>query len=253
MKRQILCILLAAMVCVGIAWATDRRDISDLEAAKIVQDAQAQVVGATEGTQLVMWLPQEFWEVCFSGPGTGETERDQFLTATEPYVMLVVMRSGIMDEDTIIPEFADRAEIVNSTKVTFVEAEPNAEGEYDEYVLNMVALEDTSEDTQMLVKLFRPQLAAMLGAMGSNMQILLFENTDGLGTRPLVKAAGAGTLRVDMGAIDDKDIPPTTLELVAPLNSLYVPRQCIDCDQAMHISWNFCPWCGETLEAVVVE
>ncbi len=251
MKRQILWVTMAALMCVGVAWAADRREISDVDASAIVQDAQVQAMGTDEGTQMVMWLPQEFWEVCFMG--TDEAERNRFLAATEPYVMLVVMRSGVLGENSVMPQFADRAELVNSMQVTFVEAMPNDEGEYDEYVLDLVAIEDAGEDAQMLINLFRPQLAAMLGAMGSNMQVMLYENTDAVGTRPLVKAAGAGTLRIDMGAVDDKAIPATTLEISAPLNCLFVPRQCMDCDQVMHISWNFCPWCGETLEAVVVE
>jgi hypothetical protein len=207
---------------------------------------------------MVIWLSQEYWEVCYAQADVPSAERQRLLAATEPYVILAVLRAGVPAPDAALPEFATLQEVSEAITVSFIDPELNPEGEHDAYMLEPVTLEAVEENTavelgdlEMLINAFRPQMAAMLGQAGAIMQILVFENTDGLGTRPLALASGAGELRIVMEAIEGKAIPAATLTVRMPFNSLFVPRQC--CGKEMHIAWHYCPFCGEELEAVSLD
>jgi hypothetical protein len=98
------------------------------------------------------------------------------------------------------------------------------------------------EDAQLLIDRMKPMLRTAMGKMGDNFHFFVTANQDNAGRR-LISPYEACKVRVSLEAIDQNE--GGAWEFAFPLDSLHVARKCANCGQPAHISWSYCPFCGQ--------
>src|SRR5262249_29704647 len=92
----------------------------------------------------------------------------------------------------------------------------------------------------------KPMMKAAAGNMGNNMHFFVFSDKTAAGER-IASPYTAGKLVATLTPLPGE--PGGKAEVLMPLNSLHIPRECAKCHHTnMNIHWHFCPHCGNELK-----
>ncbi len=235
MKRTIF--LLAAVVGLvvsGYLPAAEPKPFAEINTDLLTSETQV-TGGESDEFNLAWWIPLEFWQASFAADDSlSPAEAQEALDALEGYCIVGVVRARIDGMGGF--HFADEQEVRESLTIVFVDAEGNRR------VLELS--ENISDGASVLLAAMKPILAAAMGRMGDHFYMFVFDDVDGDGNR-MASPYEEGNVRVLLSELGQ--LGPVDASIETPLDSLHVPRVCDDCDKPMHVSWNFCPWCGEAL------
>ena len=226
--------LLAVALLAAMSIAADKKKIEQVSVDKLLEETQKSAE-PTEGFNLVWWLPHEYWQATLlQNKDLTAKERDEFLKTLEPYFLVVVVRADISAMGAF--KFHKREDVLKNMTVTYV----NKDGKK----MELAPVADPDEEVNTVMEVTKPILKAAIGKMGESMYFFLYKDRHSDGKR-LASPSEKGKLVVEL-----KKTPKEAGGVVAfdcPLNSLMVPRHCATCKKDMHITWNFCPWCGKKL------
>jgi len=178
--------------------------------------------------RLVWWIPTEFWDASFAeDPSMKQSDIDEFKDVLGEYVMLAVLEGNIGMFGGIT--YKSRELIKDGLSIR------------DRLGMQYTALseEDISPDARNLIAIFQPVFANMMGEMGENMQIFLFEAYDADG-RMRFDPNQRGLLNVQLFE--------ESFEWKLPLGALLPRKSCPVDGESLSGSWNFCPWHGDQLK-----
>ena len=233
-KQRVLGALALAVIVSAISWAATPKDLSDVDLSDMLGEVIVTESGLNQMATM-MWLPHEFFQICLAAdPGLTDEARKETGNAFEGYCILVVVRGEVNDLGQF--SFFTKTQLLEGLTATSV----GPDGQ--EHILERV--QEIRPVARDFLAYLAPMLAGNFGAMGQNCHILVFADSDGRGRR-IVSPYKQGQLRLDLAATGR--LPSTALELDTLVDSIHVPRICETCEKSMHVSWSFCPWCGEAL------
>ena len=152
--------------------------------------------------------------------------------------MMIVVVSADVDARTGNFDFYPSDVIKKNSKFVYTDASGKS--------FRLRPLKTLNRDMTKLIRQIKPMLAGALGKMGRNFNFLTFSNRDASGNR-LISPYKNGTLKITL--TNNKGRDPKTLEMETLLDALHVPRKCPNGKNA-HVSWKYCPWSGNALNAL---
>jgi hypothetical protein len=175
---------------------------------------------------MTMWMPDEFWRASFQNSGRLTDQGiAQYIAVVHPYTLVAVLdaQRGITafrytDMDTIVNE------------ITIEDAHGTTYGPLPQ--------DSVAEDMKNLIKIFRPLLSNMMGAMGQHMEILVFPSVDRAG-HPIADPKKEGSLTVHLGDM--------ALRYRLPLGSVLPPSLDPKTGESFPGSYQFNPFTGGKL------
>ena len=177
--------------------------------------------------RLIWWIPTEFWQAIFDQDNTvSKLEANEMLMNFDKYTMVAVIDGDIQIDGSISYNKEETTfknlVIIGKDKVEYT---PLFDDEID-------------EATNNLIKIMKPMLGNMLGALGENMHFYLFQKRD----NPLDKIVNPVEKEIFTIKLD-KDSFVWNL----PLGSLLKPKKCPVDSALLNGSWNYCPYHGKKL------
>jgi hypothetical protein len=235
MKRSsLLLILVAGIVICGALPAAEPKPLAEVDTDAMTNETQV-TGGGDDEMNMVWWIPQEFWQATLAAdPDVSAEEAELVVSALSGYCIIGIVRAHI--DDDVNFDFVSEADVLSKLVVWHFDADG------ERTILRMV--ESVRPDAVELLGALRPILSAAMGELGSNFHLFIFEDLDEEGNR-IVSPYEGGELWFALMEIGNLSTIKVKIDL--PLNSLHVPPVCTDCDEAMNISWNFCPFCGVKL------
>jgi hypothetical protein len=194
----------------------------------LTQDIQ-KIRKEAESLTLALWLPPQYWKATLAGNAqVSEAAKDKIVETIRPYVIIAVAdaKVGLLGTMTFTPE-ADIRE-----KARLVDAKGNA--------YEPLAEADIQPAARGMLRMMKPIWAANMGAIGQNMQVLVFPATDKAGAQ-IADATAKGSLVLKFDGNEYR--------WKLPLGSLLPPKFCPDCKEKCSGAWDFCPYCGKRLES----
>lgn len=195
---------------------------------KLTEETQ-QLSESPDTMRLVWWIPTEFWQTIFEQDNTiSRFEADEMINNFEKYTMVAVIDGDIRDDGTITYK-TEESTFKNLTVIGSDEVEytPLYDDEID-------------EATRSLIRIMKPMLGNMLGALGQNMHFYLFQKRD----NPLDKIVNPIN-KENFTVKLERD----NFNWSLPLGSLLKPKKCPEDNKLHNGSWNYCPYHGKKLEA----
>lgn len=234
MKKTCLSLLLALSAS-SLCNAVEKKDIVKVSTNDLAEETQ--VMGQNAGDEHIMfvwWMPFEFWEATMLQDETlTPEEREDILTTLKDYTLLAVVQGDLSALGTV--KFYPRDEVEKNMKITYKK---------DGSESTPIFLErNVSPELNVLINVFKPIMAGMMGNMGSNMHFFVLKNKDKEGNL-IINPYNKGMLNFELVKKKEKTVVKD--EIPMPLNSLFVPRKCPNGRDA-HVSWKFCPWTGKEL------
>lgn len=223
MKNKILIPLLIFLVVSTKLSAQDFK----VNINKLTEETQ-QLSESPDTMRLVWWIPTEFWQTIFEQDNAiTRLESDEMLINFEKYTMVAVIDGDIKDDGTITYKTEETTfknlTVIGSDKVEYT---PLYNDEID-------------EDTNNLIRIMKPMLGNMLGALGQNMHFYLFQKRD----NPLDKIVNPINKESFTVKLDTDNF-----NWSLPLGSLLKPKKCPEDNKLHNGAWNYCPYHGKKLE-----
>lgn len=182
----------------------------------------------SEHIEIIWWVPTEYWNVIFAqDPTTSQAEKDGIIELLKDYVIVIAIKGKIGLFGGITYE--DSESIKSMTTVTFKGEE-----------LPMTKEKNISPDMNNFISLIQPMMKNMIGPMGENMQVLLFENPPNKSLLP-VNPYSNDPLKFKLGNFEK--------EVSLPLGCLLEEKICPEDKEELNGKWNFCPIHGTKLVA----
>ena len=180
---------------------------------------------ANDEIEIVWWLPTVYWETVFSqDPMTSKEESEEIIGLLKNYILIIVIKGKVGMFGGVTYE--DRSKIEEVFSVA-----------YNDSDLDIVAEESLSPDLKNFISLIQPIMKNMIGPMGENMQIFIFENKKRGET--VIDSKQKGTMSFKLGDFE------SNLDL--PLESLLLEKMCPKDKKLMSGKWNYCPIHGSKL------
>ena len=193
----------------------------------LVEETQRST-GDADKLRLVWWVPVEFWEVSLaSDPSMTKEQLTEFIDVLDDYTMIGVI------EGTVGPFGGITYESRNAIKEELTITSTMGT------VLRPLDDDDINPDAQNLLDMLKPIFSNMLGNMGENLQMMLFEGYES-GLDRVADPKKEGVFKVQ--------VFEETLEWKLPLGSLMPPKTCPVDGQLLNGAWLYCPWHGKKLE-----
>lgn len=217
-----------SLVCafVSIITIAQNKPLKDVNLDQLISDTQY-TNDSTDDIEIIWWLPTEYWQSVFAqDESSSQAESDMIVEMLENYTLTIVIKGkvGMFGGVTFTP----REIIENELSVN-----------YNGVDLKLVAEDKLSPDLVNFLSVIKPMMKNMLGPMGENMQVFLFENKKGskyIKTNP--RSEGELTFRLDTYS---KNVD-------LPLGSLIMEKVCPQ-DNTLHTGkWTYCPYHGAKLE-----
>jgi hypothetical protein len=126
------------------------------ETQRVKQDSGA--------VSIVWWVPTVYWENAMAqNPALSTKQKEEVLSALEPYLMFVVarMEAGVLGTMKAQP----RSAVIDAFDLKF-----NAK------TIDVVRESDLSPEIRNLIRMFKPLFAGMLGQVGEGLEFLMFRN-----------------------------------------------------------------------------
>lgn len=226
--------IFSLFVATSMGAADDRKPLREVSIDALTVELQKSAE-PTEGLNLVWVIPIEFWQATFAqDPTIDADDAGPIIDALEEYIIVGVVRADISDFGAF--RYHGERDVARALSVTY---EP---GENDPIRLNRPAR--VNEDVALLMDMMKPVLEQAMGALGESFHFFMYEAHDAEGRR-IASPYQPGRLIVRLAPFSEEH--GGTVHFDMPLDSLHEPRQCVQCGQDAHISWEFCPWCGVRL------
>lgn len=225
--------LLFLVLILGVflrAQAQKPRDIADLSLSEIMAETQFSS-DDSEDLNLVWWIPTEFWQASsVNDPTISQEDQDALKSLVDQYTIIAVVKGEIGLFGGV--KFDDFETIRKKFKVLYKDQKYRDLQEYN-------SLKDAELEPDLInfFDMIRPMLSNMMGALGENFHLLVYQNhRNGALFNPYSDNQGVFEL-------DDVKI-----EFQFPISSL-IKRKLCPTDQALlKGTWNFCPVHGNPLE-----
>lgn len=205
-----------------VTFSQKKKELKNVSIDEIVEETQVSSNG--DDVQLIWWLPKEFWQVSFSqDSNTSQSEIDEITQLMKDYTVVLVVsgKVGMFGGVT----YKEYEEIKDNTKIY-----------YNGEMLKQLSSDEVPADLQNFFGMIKPVMKNMLGQMGENMQLLIFQNGKKMDINPYKK----GTLSFEFFEYND--------EISLPLGSLIQKKRCPKCDKKYNGKWSYCPFTGSKLE-----
>lgn len=224
----LLCLLLGAD-----AAAAERRALTDIPVEALTKDTQVQPAGGDRHLTLVWWVPYEFWAAMLArDAGIPQANKDALLAAVKGISLLGVVQADISAMGAF--NYYSEDDVAAHLAATATDAGGKARP--------LTLLKEINPDLQVALGVFKPILTSAMGNLGANFHFFVLDDRAGAGR--MMDPYLPGTLTVNLAKSDGA---PLTARIEAPLDSLFVPRNCPNGKPA-HVTWKFCPWNGERLK-----
>ena len=237
MKRSILVLSIVTTCAVSaLLYAVEKKPIAQVDSSALIKEVNVAVADPDlRGTSMAFWLPHELWQlICTANPNISLSGGNAILKAYEGICIVAVLR-GFADDDST-PVFIGEKEVAESLTVTYISPEGT------KHILQPLA--EQSPILKEMLSITTPLFSSTFGAMGKHIWFFTYSNVGPNGQR-IVSPYKKGRLQFDLAQTGK--LPAVKLELDTLLNALHIPRVCATCDEPMHITWNYCPWCGKKL------
>jgi hypothetical protein len=129
----------------------------------------------------VWWVPEQYWQAGFAeSPQMNQAQADEFLKAIRPYTLVITVSGtrGLFGSMT----YRSEGEIRSSMKLKDANGKTYAP----------LGDDAVDADVKTLMQMIRPIISNILGPMGQNMQLVLFQARTDDG-KPIADAARKGS------------------------------------------------------------
>lgn len=209
-----------------------RKPLDKVDSDALAEECQ-ESVEPTPGMNIIWYVPPEFWAATLHGEeGMSRKTVEDFTAAIEGHFLLGVLRADISDFGRFT--FHNENKVREKLAVVYRDSDGKRH--------KLTAIEKPKAELQMILGMIKPVITAAMGNMGEGFHFYVYQDTGPQGER-LVDPYAPGQLVIDMARLSEETGGRVTIDM--PLNTLYVPRTC--CNKSMHVSWNYCPHCGQPL------
>jgi len=170
--------------------------------------------------EIIWWVPTEYWSVVFAqDPSASEAEKEGITNMLKDYVVVLTIKGkvGIFGGIT----YSNLEDIKPVSTVTY-------KGEK----LAMVDGKKVGPDMLNFISMIKPMMSNMMGPMGENMHLFLYENPSNKSLLP-IDPYSKESLNFTLGDFQK--------EVDLPLSSLLEEKICPDDKKELNGKWNFCP------------
>lgn len=185
--------------------------------------------GNSKIIHMSLWLSQEFWQAVMKNQNTlSEEQRNKMAEELKPYSIFAVVEGNVNPFGEI--EYESRDSIAAHIILT------GSDGKTYQPIDNTTA----SYTIQAMTSSLGPLLTKIMGNLGKNMQIFIFNDRNPQQERvcdPYRK--GIFSLKTQVSEYKWR----------TPLGSLLPPKICPVDQEEMNGAWDFCPWHGDKLIA----
>jgi hypothetical protein len=219
--RPIWLIALLALLPVTAAQAEPRQDFT-----AILKDTEM-IKNADHRLTIIIWMPEQYWRASLqSNDRLTDKAKDEFIEAIRPYTMLAVVDANVGIGAAFTFSSSDALR-----KVVTIE-----DGAGNLYV--PLDSETVSGSMRNILQVMRPLLANAMGAMGSNVEIMLFP-ASGKGGGPIADPKQEGFFTVHVSDL--------SFRYRLPLGSLLPPMIDTRTGDTFPGNYHFNPFTGGKL------
>ncbi len=238
MKRQIaiVAVVLGLVLTAGPILGTKTRPIEDVSVDEMTSETQL-CIEPSDGMNMTWYVPLEFWKASLAqDKSVSPADAHTMIEALRPYNIVLCVRADINSLGTF--KFHTKKQVTKALIVTYAKA--------DGTDIPLQRVTNLSDDASMVLSVMRPILTNAMGKLGQNMHFFVYSNKDKSG-KVIVDPTQQGALKISLAKTPHEAGGTGRIEL--PLNCLFVPRK--HCGKSMHVSWNYCPFCGKKLDPVL--
>ena len=180
---------------------------------------------STDDIEIIWWLPTEYWQVVFAQDELASpSEAEMIVELVQDYTVIIVIKGKVGLFGGV--SFSPRNDIEG-----FLSAK------YNETELSLVDEDNLEPDFINFISMIKPIMKNIMGPMGENMQVFVFENRH----KDIIDARTNGMLKIALGEF--------VTELNLPLSSLILEKRCPKENKLYNGKWSFCPYCGTELKS----
>jgi hypothetical protein len=214
--------------------AANKKKNIDVDTDAFTSETQIMLKGGGSSSfSMVWWIPNEFWDAVLSqDKSMQQSDRDAMLDAMKGTSLLAVVQADISALGAF--NYYHKDEIEKNLSISYKKSKGN--------VIDIMPMQKISSDLEIVLGVFKPILGAAMGNLGNNMHFYVLNDKSKI-TKRTLNPYTKGLLDIKL-----KDHNNTQLSGVIemPIDALFVPRKCPNGKDA-HISWNYCPWSGDSL------
>jgi hypothetical protein len=206
--------------------ATEAAAPAPLDPQAIIKETQ-QMSHPPGGMTMTWWIPVQFWEATVSNdPRVTPASAEAIVKALSGYTMVAVMDARVGALGSM--EYTPAATL--ATEVSIKDAAGN--------LYAPVAEDQIEGDARTFLAMMRPFLSNMLGALGQNMQFLVFP-ARGKNGQAIADATRDGVFYVEVGKSE--------FRWRLPLGSVLPRKTCPVCKESLSGAYKYCPYDGTKL------
>lgn len=212
-----------------ISNAQTPRATEDLSVNEILEETQLSS-DESEDINLMWWIPTEFWRASSaSDPTVSQEDQEALEGLIKDYTILAVVKGkiGLFGGVT----FEDEQTVRDKFVVTYKSQKYEGFREY-----KPLDIEKLNPDLVNFFGMIKPILSNMMGSMGENFHLLVYQNDKG---KALLQPYSNDQARFK---IDD-----VGLDLNFPIASLIKRKTCEEDGELLKGTWNYCPLHGNKL------
>jgi len=199
------------------------KDFKDVVLDDLINDTQYSN-DSSDDIEILWWLPTEYWQVVFAQDEmTSASEAQMLVELLEEYTIIIVIKGKVGLFGGV--SFAQRSEIEDLISVS-----------YNDTKLSLTNEDKLEPDFVNFISMIKPIMKNIMGPMGENMQIFVFENRH----KDVINAKENGTVKMTLGEFN-KDID-------LPLSSLLMQKVCPTDKKLLNGIWTYCPFHGTELK-----
>lgn len=222
MIKKTILLALIALPCFGFS---QNKSFSEVNVDDFITETQYSSDSADD-LEIIWWIPTEYWNVVFAqDPMASAAELDAITDMLKEFVVVIIIKGKMGVFGGITYDTKDNVRA--STKINF-------KGED----LLMIDEDKISPDMVNFIGMIKPMMENMIGPMGENMQVLLFENPKNKSLLP-INPYSKDELNFSLGSFEKK--------VQLPLSCLLKDKICPDDNEALNGKWIFCPMHGTKL------
>ena len=175
---------------------------------------------------LIWWIPTEYWNAIFAqDPSTSQSEKDIIISMLKDLAVVIVIKGKVGVFGGITYDTKENIKAITSISYKGEKLKMASEDEIDPDVLNFMSI-------------IKPMMKNMLGSMGENMQMFIFENPKDKAVLP-IDPYSDNELKFTLGTLERN--------VSLPLSCLLEEKICTEDNSEWNGKWNFCPIHGTKL------
>lgn len=226
-------VVVAVLFVASFAQAAEKKPLAEVSTDKLTNETQ-QMLSNDNNLNLVWVIPNEFWEVALAqDKSVSDEDRKQMIDALDGNMIVGVVRAQISPFGAF--RFQGEDAVFDALEVNYVPTDGGP--------TRLKLQKRVDGDAQLIIDSMKPMLRAAMGNLGTNFHLFICEDSAG-GRR--ISPYEKGQIAVHLGDIGDLEGGVAKIDF--PLDSLYIPRACAKCGKKAHISWKYCPLCGQKHE-----